>query len=165
MINAKKRYITADEKKQFREAMQNISLPDRAVAQPVFVDRIYIKDTGLTDQMGGADPVFYQAPGLQKSRANRFRHGKIGWQDTLDLHGDDRVQARRKLEDFLSHAYAANMECVLLIHGKGKHGTQGASLKNRITAWLRNTEQVLAYCSALPRDGGTGALYVLLKRR
>ena len=166
MADTKKSYITPEERRQFRAAMKNIALPTSSEGPtPVLPRAVRIAGNGATDHFAGADPVFYKAPGLQSNKANRLRQGKIGWRDMLDLHGDDRLQARRRLENFLSKACAENIECVLLIHGKGKHSAESPSLKNRVTVWLRSTEQVLAYCSAQPRDGGTGALYALLKRR
>ena len=37
-------------------------------------------------------------------------------------------------------------------------------MKAHVDRWLRNRSEVLAFCSATPPDGGTGALYVLLRR-
>ena len=37
-------------------------------------------------------------------------------------------------------------------------------LKIKVNSWLRQKDQVLAFCSARPQDGGTGAVYVLLKK-
>jgi DNA-nicking Smr family endonuclease len=55
---------------------------------------------------------------------------------------------------------------VRIIHGKGRRSDQqGPVLKPAVAAWLRRRNEVLAYCSARPVDGGSGALYVLLGRR
>jgi DNA-nicking Smr family endonuclease len=37
-------------------------------------------------------------------------------------------------------------------------------LKGKVNHWLQQRDEVLAFCSARPVDGGTGAVYVLLKR-
>jgi len=37
-------------------------------------------------------------------------------------------------------------------------------LKIKVNSWLRQKAQVLAFCSARPQDGDTGAVYVLLKK-
>jgi DNA-nicking Smr family endonuclease len=54
--------------------------------------------------------------------------------------------------------------CVQIVHGKGYNspGNQPV-LKNDINLWLRQHQDVLAFCSTPPKAGGTGALYVLLK--
>ena len=43
--------------------------------------------------------------------------------------------------------------------------THVAGNRFSIDSWLRRNGEVLAYCSARPNDGGTGAVYVLLKRK
>jgi DNA-nicking Smr family endonuclease len=55
--------------------------------------------------------------------------------------------------------------CVRIIHGKGK-SSEGKLpvLKGKVNSWLRQRDEVIAFCSARPSDGGTGAVYVLLKR-
>ncbi|EXJ09223.1 Smr domain protein [Nitrincola nitratireducens] len=37
-------------------------------------------------------------------------------------------------------------------------------IKSCVNDWLQQIPQVLAFTSAQPKDGGTGAVYVLLKR-
>ncbi len=51
------------------------------------------------------------------------------------------------------------------MHGKG-HGSlhKLPVLKTKVQGWLRQRDEVLAFCSARPVDGGTGAVYVLLKK-
>jgi DNA-nicking Smr family endonuclease len=52
------------------------------------------------------------------------------------------------------------------VHGKGNGSWQKQPvLKNKLNQWLRQRDEVLAFCSARPCDGGTGAIYVLLKKR
>jgi DNA-nicking Smr family endonuclease len=55
---------------------------------------------------------------------------------------------------------------VRIIHGKGNGSRhRGPVLKQKINHWLRQRDEVLAFCSARPMDGGTGAIYVLLRRK
>jgi DNA-nicking Smr family endonuclease len=50
-----------------------------------------------------------------------------------------------------------------VIHGKGRgSGQRGPVLKHVVNHWLRRMDGVLAFASARPVDGGTGAAYVLL---
>jgi DNA-nicking Smr family endonuclease len=58
------------------------------------------------------------------------------------------------------------MTCIRIIHGKGKRSrnNKGPVIKTKVNHWLRQRDDVLAFCSARPIDGGTGAIYVLLRR-
>jgi DNA-nicking Smr family endonuclease len=57
------------------------------------------------------------------------------------------------------------MHCVRIIHGKGlRSGTRGPVLKNTVNALLRRSDPVLAFASARPVAGGTGATLVLVSR-
>lgn len=53
---------------------------------------------------------------------------------------------------------------VKIVHGKGAHTGQ-TLLKTYVNGWLPQLPDVLAFVSALPRDGGAGAVYVLLRRQ
>ena len=51
-----------------------------------------------------------------------------------------------------------------VIHGKGLgSGPRGPVIKQSVNVILRRTDAVVAFCTARPVDGGTGAIYVLLK--
>jgi DNA-nicking Smr family endonuclease len=53
---------------------------------------------------------------------------------------------------------------VRIIHGKGyRSGARGPVLKNAVNLWLRRHLDVMAFASARAIDGGTGAVYVLLR--
>jgi DNA-nicking Smr family endonuclease len=81
-----------------------------------------------------------------------------------DLHGMRIHEAQRLLEDFLRDCRAGGLRCVRVIHGKGLRSSGGhAVLKWEVDRLLRGHEAVMAFCSAQPRDGGTGAVYVLLR--
>jgi DNA-nicking Smr family endonuclease len=64
--------------------------------------------------------------------------------------------------------YSQNKRCVLLIPGRGLNSPLGIGvLKREVQHWLTREplkRVVLAFCTALPRHGGTGALYVLLRK-
>ena len=111
------------------------------------------------------DEVEYRQDGVQLSIMRKLRRGQYARQDELDLHGMTVAQAREQVIAFLGHARAHNMRCVRVIHGKGLRSTQrGPVLKPRVSLWLRQRKEVLAYCSATLAEGGTGAVYVLLRR-
>ena len=121
-------------------------------------------DTHPTDPETGDDLV-YRHPRLSHADYRRLRRGQFSVQDEIDLHGLSADQARAALAEFLQEAGAGGLRCVRVIHGKGlRSGPGGPVIKRRIGRWLRRREDVLAFCSTRPADGGTGALYVLLDR-
>ncbi len=81
------------------------------------------------------------------------------------MHGATVVQAREVVNTFLKNARDQDKRVVRIIHGKG-NSSEGKLpvLKGKVNSWLRQKGEVLAFCSARPNDGGTGAVYVLLKR-
>lgn len=102
---------------------------------------------------------------MPRKRLTALRSGEIVSEARLDLHGLNPDSARTSLCDFIEKQTLQGKRCVLIIHGKGsKHG-EAPVLKNHVNHWLQQLPQVLAFHSAIPRDGGTGALYVLLKRQ
>jgi len=89
---------------------------------------------------------------------------KTWWQ--LDLHGETVDSADRVLLNFLQEAHRQNARYVIVVHGKGYHSESNTpALKNLVNSRLRQLPFVLAFCSAQPKDGGTGAVYVFLKQR
>lgn len=113
----------------------------------------------------GDDLVHYR-PGVQRSVLRRLRRGHYRCQAEIDLHGMVVGVARRCLAEFLQESLDRGYRCVRVVHGKGlRSGHRGPVLKTKVAGWLRQRDEVLAYSSARPVDGGTGALYVLLKKR
>lgn len=98
----------------------------------------------------------------------KLRHGAFPVDGTLDLHGLTASEAQPRLLAFLGQMRARREKCVLVVHGKG-HGSPGgvSVLRGEIAAWLSQggaREHVDAFASATTGDGGSGALYVLLRR-
>jgi len=111
------------------------------------------------------EELLFSRTGLQNRVLRRLRRGEYAIEAELDLHGLTRLEARQALSEFLHDCRARGCRCVRIIHGKGR-GSQGKRpvLKQYVDHWLRQVDAVLAYCSAIPAHGGTGAIYVLLKR-
>ncbi len=111
------------------------------------------------------EELLYTRPGLQHNLMRKLRRGQYVTRAELDLHGMTAAEARPALADFIARCQARDLRCVRIIHGKGLSSPDRKPvLKSRVNAWLQRSDAVLAFCSARPRDGGTGALYVLLKR-
>ena len=117
-----------------------------------------------TPEVAPDEALFYTRPGLQLRQQQRLRRGQLAIGDELDLHGMTASQARTAIMEFIAACRDRQIRCVRIIHGKG-YGAGGNApvLKNRLNSWLRQHQEVLAFSSATPRDGGTGALYVLLR--
>lgn len=124
----------------------------------------------LSDEYEPADvetgeELFYVRPGLQHSVIRKLRRGQYAIEAELDLHGCTVPQAREKLDAFLRNARGLGKRCVRVVHGKGKTSEGKLPvLKGKVNVWLRQKDDVMAFCSAIPRDGGSGAVYVLLRR-
>jgi len=113
---------------------------------------------------GGGDALTFQRAGVRTQVVRRLRRGLIPVEDELDLHGLTQSDARNQLADFLAASRQAGRRCVRIIHGKGyRSGARGPVLKIAVDLWLRHHHDVMAFTSAKVIDGGTGAVYVLLR--
>jgi DNA-nicking Smr family endonuclease len=108
------------------------------------------------------------ATGLDRRLLTRLRHGDYAVQGHTDLHGLNREDARLQVEQFLFESRLRGHRCVLIIHGRGLNSKdQIPVLKEAVRVWLtrgRISRNVLCFATARPTDGGTGAVYVLLRR-
>ena len=87
-----------------------------------------------------------------------------GWHVTLSTHWQEAAPAESAAWPAQHPRLCAGVR-VRIVHGKGLgSGPRGPVLKGAVNVWLRNSAAVLAFSSARPVDGGTGALYVLLGR-
>ena len=103
--------------------------------------------------------------GIQKGVFRKLRSGQYRISDELDLHGTTIKQAKQILMYYLQETPQFESCCVRIIHGKGnRSGNNKPVLKTQVNHWLTEHERVLAFHSAKAKDGGTGAVYVLLKR-
>jgi DNA-nicking Smr family endonuclease len=124
----------------------------------------------LSDPIGASDlqpgdELRYARDGISHRIFRKLRHGHYRVEDELDMHGMFADEARQAIGQFLDQARAHGRLCVRVVHGKGMRSRQkGPVLKGLTDHWLRQRHDVLAFCSAPPADGGTGAVYVLLKR-
>lgn len=111
------------------------------------------------------EELYHARPGVQKRVLRRLRRGQYSVGGELDLHHMSAEVARQALESFLAEAGEKALTCVKVIHGKGlRSKPDGPVLKRLVDHWLRRHPRVLAFASAKANDGGTGAVYVLLKR-
>jgi DNA-nicking Smr family endonuclease len=113
--------------------------------------------------VASGEDLAFRRPGVPESVLSKLRRGEYRITGELDLHGLTVAQAKHALQAFLGAALARHARCVRIIHGKGlRSGHEGPVLKTFVSGVLKRTSAVVAYVSAKPADGGTGALYVLL---
>lgn len=104
-------------------------------------------------------------PGHLNAKAFRqLKQGKHSIEATLDLHGNTQQQAYVRLRSFIEESAQKNFCVVLVIHGKGRNLDNAPPLKNLVFHSLKKSNFVLALCSAQINHGGTGALYVKLRK-
>ncbi|TXS96379.1 DNA endonuclease SmrA [Parahaliea maris] len=109
----------------------------------------------------------FKRPGVQNGVYRKLRQGRYEHEARLDMHRMTVAVARRELFEFIEQCHEYGLRSVMLIHGKGERKPEqerSAVLKGYVNVWLRDLEAVQAFHSAQPRHGGTGAVYVLLKK-
>lgn len=144
-------------------------LPPPIPRQRLEDDRRVVEDM-LSDawdpaELETGEELWFSRPGLQHTVLRKLRRGQYSVGAEMDLHGLTVPEARTTLAQFLLDSRQRGVRCVRIIHGKGlgSHRQQPV-LKVKVNHWLPQRDDVLAFCSARPVDGGTGAVYVLLKR-
>ncbi|MDH5185303.1 MAG: Smr/MutS family protein [Gammaproteobacteria bacterium] len=124
-----------------------------------------MSDDVEVEELETGDELLFSRPGIQHNLLRKLRRGQFPIEAELDLHGLRIEEARTAIAQLLREARHKRWRCVRIIHGKG-YGSQSRLpvLKNKVNSWLRQRDEVLAFTSALPADGGTGAVYLLIKR-
>ncbi len=110
------------------------------------------------------DILNFSRSGLQHNVLKKLRQGKYPMEHMLDLHGLTVAEASGELLEFLGECEAAGVRHAIIIHGKGFRSRDKPVIKPMVNRWLRSVDNVLAFHSAQPKDGGNGAIYVLLKK-
>ncbi len=119
----------------------------------------------VSEEIESGEELLFQRPGIQNNVMRKLRKGQYSIEAHLDLHRMIVPQARESLVDFLVTSRKHDLRCVRVVHGKGL-GSPGKLpvLKGKVNSWLKQRDDVLAFCSAPRHDGGTGAVYILLKK-
>jgi DNA-nicking Smr family endonuclease len=118
----------------------------------------------VDDAIGSGEELVFLRDGLPALLLRKLRRGHWVVEESLDLHGMNRVQAAAGVAEFLRHCRARRLRCVRIVHGKGL-GSRNREpvLKGKLRNWLAVRDEVLAFCQAPAADGGGGALLVLLR--
>ena len=107
--------------------------------------------------------------GVDPKLMRRLKRGEFPLQNFIDLHGLTKQEAQERVNEFILESYRSGLRCVLVVHGRGHNSENHIPiLKERLPHWLTRgpaRKIVLAFSTARPYDGGTGALYILLRKR
>ena len=108
--------------------------------------------------------LFFQQPSIRKQDITTLKKGLFHIEITEDLHGKTEQAAEIAIHTFLHEAVHYQCKYGLLVHGKGYNSdSEKPILKNLVNQLLTSHPNILAFCSAKPKDGGTGAVYILFK--
>lgn len=141
--------------------------PKQAPRQLIEESASFAIDDVFSDaEMAGDCPdiLSFARSGLQHNVLKKLRQGKHPIEHMLDLHGLTVTKASRELLEFLGECEAAGVRHAIIIHGKGFRSRDKPVIKPMVDRWLRAADNVLAFHSAQAKDGGNGAVYVLLKK-
>ena len=119
---------------------------------------------GEIDLVEPLEILSFKTSGIQPQVFKSLKQAKYAFDYHLDLHRMTVSEARQIIYELVSSAEVEDFRCLLITHGKGEKSHQPAKLKSYVNHWLKQIEQVIAFHSALPRHGGVGSVYVLLKK-
>lgn len=185
MTRRRNRSVTPEEHALWATVMRDaVPLPGRSLAEamtsaPPAAPPADLSDTPLPAPHTPASRRIYthvlppplelgRHPNVDGRTADRLKRGKLEIDGRIDLHGMTQARAHTALAAFVHRAWNEGRRCVLVITGKGSFSAEGGVLKRAVPLWLGDAPlrpMVLAVQPAQPRDGGEGALYVLIKRR
>ena len=144
---------TVSARARFRRADESAVLSESLVADPEHLEA----------QRG--ERLSFRRDHVSQRTLRRLARGSFLIEDEIDLHGLTVAEARESIAKFIASSRSRGLRCVRIVHGKGfGSGRRGPVLKSNVNAWLQRWDSVLAFVSARIVDGGTGAVYVLLRR-
>lgn len=172
--------INEDDSRLFREAIGEVrrlepttAAPARAPRAPhphmLDADEAAVPSESLTLQFDPAwmevgEELSYLHQGYPPRLLRQLKRGHFSVQDDLDLHHMNLVAAQASIVTFLAETKRHGRRCVRIVHGKGlRSRAAGPVLKGLTDRLLRHRDDVIAFASARPAQGGTGAVIVLLK--
>ena len=137
---------------------RQFELDEAAVRNELLVNEF---DPGLIEI---GDEIHYLKSGQAPRLLKQLRRGLYSIQAEIDLHQMTVAVAREAVTAFLLEAIRHRELCVRIVHGKGlRSASRGPVVKRMTEQLLRRRDDVLAFASALPAQGGTGAVLVLLR--
>lgn len=158
------------------EQVRPVNRPDEKPSEPLVIKEIQpsLNLKGVYNQNSFSELAVGNMDNLDKNTAEKFRKGQFKIESRLDLHGRTEKEAFSAVGDFIRNSYVQGKRCVLIITGKGIKKEDDAwyeakgIIREALPKWLNHADIrpfILGMSPALPADGGSGAMYVLLKRK
>ncbi|UXI69712.1 Smr/MutS family protein [Tahibacter amnicola] len=175
--------ITEEDRRLFQDAIGPVRphtppeapgiVPERPAPEPrqFWLDEARVRDELLDmpidpAEMEIGEELSYLRDGYRPELLKRLKRGAFSIADEMDLHQMTAEVARSAIVTFLADARHRGLTCVKLIHGKGLRSRPGGPvIKRLVDRMLRQRDDVVAFASARPELGGTGATVVLLRHR
>ncbi|TOG46628.1 DNA endonuclease SmrA [Vibrio parahaemolyticus] len=110
------------------------------------------------------DFVEFKRDGVQDGVFRKLRLGKYPIQALLDLHRKTLKEARDEVVKFLKQCISMDIRTVVIVHGRGERSNPPALMKSFVSSWLQQIQEVQCVHSAQRFHGGSGAVYVLLRK-
>ena len=159
--NNKKTFLSEEDKILWELFTRNLNKSSK-----INQNKAILKDENFKNNIKKLDELkLGQGIALSKKNIKDFSKGNVFIDKKLDLHGFNLVEAKNLLKNFINQSVKNNKRLILVITGKGKEG-EGA-IKNNIVSWLNTKDlrnKILAVNYASKKHGGTGAIYILLKK-
>ena len=152
--------------KQHSDRDSSLDHRRQAAVQGKQVDRNILTEDGI-EPLDAWFVLEFKRPGVQNGVFRKLKQGRYEAEARLDLHRMTAAMAREEIFGFVEECYQLGLRSVLVIHGKGVSKAEkerSSILKGCVDHWLRQLDIVQAFHSAQPRHGGTGAVYVLLRK-
>lgn len=180
MNNRPRPEVSEDDAALFRDAVgpvRRIEAETPPAATPPPRPHPHMRDAdeaAVADDLlrGAYDPAWieigeelsYLRDGHSPKLLRRLKRGQFSIQGEVDLHHMNAAAATATILELLEEAHAEGWRCIRIVHGKGLRSRPGGPvLKGLTDRLLRRRSDVLAFASARPAQGGTGATIVLLR--
>ncbi|MFE8073102.1 DNA endonuclease SmrA [Marinobacteraceae bacterium S3BR75-40.1] len=151
-LNAKKEITAAQLERQ------------RAAVADRTPDRNFLTSDHI-EPLGPHDVLSFKRPGIQNGVFRKLRLGQYVIEARLDLHRMTVEQARQEVFRFIRDCMHYGLRSLIILHGKGERNPDKVAwIKSHVAKWLPEFDDVMAFHSAQPRHGGTGAVYVMLRK-
>lgn len=176
--------ISEDEKRLFRDAVKDVTrvfvpkrkrhralkrrVPEKSTHPKIQDYPLSMSDINEDQEnwLRSDDLLHFSRTGVRQKILHRLKRGKLSIEAQLDLHRMTSQEAFYQVNEFINDCVEKQINCICLIHGKGYNSPSSKPIiKNRLNHWLIKNPLVLAFHSAKPLHGGTGAVYVLLKSK
>ncbi|GLR09289.1 DNA endonuclease SmrA [Mixta theicola] len=170
--------MNLDDKDLFRDAMEGVApLKDcanihwlkaptpKAPRQPVNEEMENFLTRGYLDIVPLSVPLEYKAEGIQQGVLDKLRLGKYKLDASLNLLRQPVEACRQAVFAFMMEARKDNLRNLLIVHGKGREDESHANIvRSYLARWLQQFDDVQAFCIAQPQHGGSGAIYVGMRK-